>query len=31
MNKWRRELRDLSADTGLPRQTERILRYRFSG
>lgn len=27
VNKWRRELRDLRADTGLPQETERILRY----
>lgn len=27
MNRCRRELRDLSAHTGLPRQTEQVLRY----
>lgn len=27
MNKWRSELRDLSAHTGLPTQTEWVLRY----
>lgn len=26
VNKWRRELRDISPYTGLPRQTERVLR-----
>lgn len=32
MNKWRRELRDSSPYTGLPRQTEWVLRYeRWSG
>lgn len=27
MNKWRRELRNISPNTGLPKQTEWILRY----
>lgn len=27
VNKWRRELRDISPYTGLPRQTEWVLRY----
>lgn len=27
MSKWRRELRDVSLYTGLPRQTEWVLRY----
>lgn len=31
LNKWRRELRDISPFTGLPRQTEWVLRYAADG